>query len=70
MSGVIPPLPQYASMAWSLVKKKHRDNFTFTFREIKNRSGETASSLKAGNSKTLTYILIISQFKKLSEVFN
>jgi hypothetical protein len=29
MSGVIPSLPQYAFMAWSLVK--HRDNFTFTF---------------------------------------
>jgi hypothetical protein len=28
MSGDIPPLPQYAFMAWCLVK--HRDNFTFT----------------------------------------
>jgi hypothetical protein len=27
--GAIPPLPQYASMAWCSVKKKHRDNFTF-----------------------------------------
>jgi hypothetical protein len=26
--GVIPPLPQYAFMAWFL---EHRDNFTFTF---------------------------------------
>jgi hypothetical protein len=30
MSGDIHPLPQYAFMAWCLVKK-HRDNFTFTF---------------------------------------
>jgi hypothetical protein len=29
MSGAIPPLPQYASMAWCSVKKR-RDNFTFT----------------------------------------
>jgi hypothetical protein len=28
MSGAITPLPQYAFMAWCLVK--HRDNFTFT----------------------------------------
>jgi len=28
MSGVIPPLHQYAFMTWCLVK--HRDNFTFT----------------------------------------
>jgi hypothetical protein len=30
MREVIPPLAQYAFMAWCLVK--HRDNFTFTFR--------------------------------------
>jgi hypothetical protein len=30
MRGAIPPLPQYAFMAWYSVKKKHRDNFTFT----------------------------------------
>jgi hypothetical protein len=29
MRGAITPLPQYAFMAWCLVK--HRDNFTFTF---------------------------------------
>jgi hypothetical protein len=27
MLGAVPPLPQYVSMAWCLVK--HRDNFTF-----------------------------------------
>jgi hypothetical protein len=31
MGGAIHPLPQYAFMAWCLVKKKHRNNFTFTF---------------------------------------
>jgi hypothetical protein len=30
MSEAIPPLPQYAFMAWCSVKK-HKDNFTFTF---------------------------------------
>jgi len=30
MRGAIPPLPQYAFMAWCSVKK-HRGNFTFTF---------------------------------------
>jgi hypothetical protein len=29
MCGTVLPLPQYAFMAWCLVK--HRDNFTFTF---------------------------------------
>jgi len=29
MRAAIPPLPQYAYMAWCLVK--HRDKFTFTF---------------------------------------
>jgi hypothetical protein len=30
MSGAILPFPDYAFMAWCLVKN-HRDNFTFTF---------------------------------------
>jgi hypothetical protein len=29
MSEAIPPLPQYAFMAWCSVKRKHRENFTF-----------------------------------------
>jgi len=37
MSGAIPPLPQYAFMAWCLVKAQ--DNFTFTF----NCEGDTFS---------------------------
>jgi hypothetical protein len=34
MSGVIPPLPQYAFMAQCIVK--HRDNFTFTLISLSN----------------------------------
>jgi hypothetical protein len=37
MSGAIPPLPYYAFMAWCSVKKKHRDNFTFTFTETQGK---------------------------------
>jgi hypothetical protein len=29
MRGAVSPVPQYAFMAWCLVR--HRDNFTFTF---------------------------------------
>jgi len=36
MSGVKPTFPQYALMAWFSVKKKQRDNFTFT--SIQNRT--------------------------------
>jgi hypothetical protein len=31
MNGAVPPLLQYAFIAWCSVKKKHGDNFTFTF---------------------------------------
>jgi hypothetical protein len=31
MLGAIPPISQYAFMAWCLVKKKHWDTFIFTF---------------------------------------
>jgi len=31
MHGAIPPLPQYALMAWCSVKKKHRDSNGFNF---------------------------------------
>jgi hypothetical protein len=34
MRGAIPPLPQYAFMAWCSVK--HKDNFTFTFINFKD----------------------------------
>jgi len=30
MRVAIPPLPQYDFMAWSSVKEKYTDNFTFT----------------------------------------
>jgi hypothetical protein len=31
MCGAIPPLLQYAFLAWCSVKKKHRDNFTLLY---------------------------------------
>jgi hypothetical protein len=31
MSGAIPPLPQYAFVAWCLVKIRDNFNFGFTF---------------------------------------
>jgi hypothetical protein len=34
MREAIPPLPQYAPMVLCSVKKKHRDNFTFTFTTV------------------------------------
>jgi hypothetical protein len=43
MSGTILPLPQYAFMAWCSVKKKHRDNFTFTL-TVDNRQFWTKKS--------------------------
>jgi hypothetical protein len=44
MRGAIPPLPQYAFIAWCLVK--HRDNFTFTF-----MNGKTKSFIQKKNSE-------------------
>jgi hypothetical protein len=43
MSGVIPPLPQYAFMALCLVK--HRDNFTFTLYGIMRKCHSTGNNL-------------------------
>jgi hypothetical protein len=43
MRGAIPSLSQYAFMAWYSVKKKHRDNFTFTkklWKVAKNAFGD------------------------------
>jgi hypothetical protein len=52
MSGAIPPLPQYAFMAWCLVKKKHRATFTL----------HVVSTLTLGNE----YVLIL--FMKYSNI--
>jgi len=43
MRGATPPLPQYAFMAWCSVKKKHRDNFSFTlpYLQVREDIGET-----------------------------
>jgi hypothetical protein len=45
MSGAIPPIPQYAFMAWYLVKK-HRDNFTFTFTASRPALGPTQTPVQ------------------------
>jgi hypothetical protein len=39
MLGAVPTLPQYDCMAWCSVKRKHRDNFTFTFTLLYLRAG-------------------------------
>jgi hypothetical protein len=41
MSGAIPPLPQYASMAWCLVKA--RDNFYTAQKKVTNDTVEEAN---------------------------
>jgi hypothetical protein len=53
MSGAIPPLPQYAFMAWCLVK--HKDTFTFVCKfqlasTVSRSAGHTVprSSLRVG----------------------
>jgi hypothetical protein len=46
MRGAILPLPQYAFIAWCLVK--HRDNFTFNFLNIERvrKWSELSGSIK------------------------
>jgi hypothetical protein len=51
MTGAIPPLPQYALMAWYLVK--HRDNFTFTSHLF--NTFNIRSSLKVKNEVSHPY---------------
>jgi hypothetical protein len=47
MRGAIPPLTQYAFMAWCSVKKKHMDNFIFTlFLSSQIRQSYVCTSLK------------------------
>jgi hypothetical protein len=50
MRGTTRPFPQYAFMAWHLVKKKHRDNFTFIF----HCYGAGSFQAKAGEISTAT----------------
>jgi hypothetical protein len=44
MRGAILPFPQYIFMAWCLVK--HRDNFTFTFRQATRKERKRNYELK------------------------
>jgi hypothetical protein len=53
-SGAIPPLPQYASMAWYSVKK-HRDNFTFYLQP--QRAVQSNAVLEYWCRKWLTWIM-------------
>jgi hypothetical protein len=55
MSGAIPPLSQYAFMAWYLVKK-HRDNFTFYLYALDSRTVMLVSSAEA---HAFCFVLII-----------
>jgi len=48
MSGAIHSLPQYAFMAWCLVKKKHRDNFTFFYPLYSRLGGPQSRSGRNG----------------------
>jgi hypothetical protein len=45
MRGAIPPLPQYAFMAWCLVK--HRGNFTFSFNRVYRTNQHSVQELQA-----------------------
>jgi hypothetical protein len=58
MSGVIPPLPQYAFMARCSVTKKHGDNFTFTLLFW------IAKFHDSGSTKTVNKM----QFKSITEL--
>jgi hypothetical protein len=61
MDGSIPPLPQYAFMAWCLVEK-HRDNFGFGERLLPLCS-ETSSllpkNLKIKVHKTVVFYVVL-----------
>jgi len=62
MRGAIPPLPQYAFMAWCLVKR--RDNFTFTFYSYKLRAVDRHQS--PGWEKSHTDWLAVGEDKAKS----
>jgi hypothetical protein len=51
MRGAIPPFPQYAFMAWCLVKL--RDNFTFTFSNKERNIVKQCCSLYSQSMKAL-----------------
>jgi hypothetical protein len=50
MHGTIPPLPQYAFMAWCSVKERHRDNFTFTIYTALDENSCFALFMKGASS--------------------
>jgi hypothetical protein len=68
MSGAIPPLPQYAFMAWCLVK--HRDNFILKHlllsSYIKAR-GDVSHPCKTTDRTIALYTVIFSVFTHTHE---
>jgi hypothetical protein len=63
MRGAIPPLPQYVSMAWCLVK--HRDNFTFTFYNYPNTNSAENIGLQKFTAINIT--ILRYSFKSVAE---
>jgi len=67
--GAVPPLPQYAFMAWCSVKKKeHRDNFTFTFTVPCSQTLSLCSSLNVGDQVPQQYKTEGNSVKHLHDV--
>jgi hypothetical protein len=67
MRGTIPPLPQYAFMAWCLVK--HRDNFNFTF--YVHHVGETLHQFimtTETTEKEREYVIILRKYTLATRV--
>jgi hypothetical protein len=60
MNGAIHPFPQYAFMAWCLVK--HRDNFTFLPFTGVNRAGLTIETVSGLILTAVTNIEIKNKF--------
>jgi hypothetical protein len=68
MRGAISPLPQYALMAWSSVKKKHRDNFTFNFNFTFTFNHKCSRGWFC-NHLSQWLIILIYEYCSLSEVY-
>jgi hypothetical protein len=67
MSGAIPPLPQYAFMAWCVVKK-HRDSFTFTFYPYINIFGTSYCIELMINERIIKKTVGVKEFTRFQRV--
>jgi hypothetical protein len=56
MRGAIPPLPQYLSMAWCLVKHRNNLNFTLITNYKTVKSGSRNRSFNTGNNIASNWI--------------